>query len=164
MKDDVKKQIDAGNKALAVFDYKGALSKFKKARTLDPNEPAAHFGYAEAALGVEKISEDEIIDAYKKAISLELNNAFYHARLGAFYLDIGKYEEAEAYYDNASRVDPDGSPYYWTELAIGLYQNWAAQRGEEATPEEEKEILSKVLNYLIRSVNIDKKTALELLK
>ena len=164
MTGEVEKLIDAGQKALAVYDYKGALSKFKKALKLDENNPEAHFGYAEASLGIEKIPAEEIIEHYKKAIEGNPQNAFYHARLGAFLLDIGQYDEAEKYYARAAELDPEGHAYYWSELAIGYYQNWLSANGEDASPEEEERVIARTIEYLLRSINIDKERALEILQ
>ncbi len=156
--------INEGNRALAVFDYDTALKSFDKARKEEKDSAEAHFGYAEAALGKENIPVEDVVKAYENAIAKDETNAFYHARLGAFLIDIGKYEDATAHYDKAAELDPEGAPYYYSELAIEYYQNWIGTKGDTASFVEKARTKKLVLEYLLKSIDLDKDTAKALLK
>jgi tetratricopeptide (TPR) repeat protein len=160
---DAEKEIIAGERKLADMDFKAALSKFKRAIKLDPAQPAAHFGKAEAALGVPKVAAEEIIADYKMAIELEPENAFYLARLGSFSLEAGEWELAEESYNKAAQSDPENSYLYFSEFGLEYYYAWLAKMGEEATEEDREPVVRKSLVYLIRSLDLDEESAKRLL-
>jgi tetratricopeptide (TPR) repeat protein len=160
---DAEKEIIAGERKLAEMDFKTALSKFKRAIKLDPEQPAAHFGKAEAALGVPKISAEEIINDYQMAIDLEPQNPFYLARLGSFSLEAGEWELAEESYNRAAEADPENSYLYFSEFGLEYYYAWMAKMGEEASEEDREPVVRKSLIYLIRSLDLDEGSAKRLL-
>lgn len=160
---EAEKEIVAGERKLAEMDFPGALSRFKKAVKMDPNAPAAHFGKAEAALGVPKIPAEEIITDYQQAIKLDPENAFYYARLGAFCLEVGSWELAEESYNKAAEVDPDNGYLYFSEFGLEYYYSWLAKLGEDAPPGELEETTRKSLSYLLRSMNLSESEAKKLL-
>jgi tetratricopeptide (TPR) repeat protein len=160
---DAEKEIMAGERKLAEMDFKTALSKFKRAIKLDPKQPAAHFGKAEAALGVPKVPAEEIIADYQKAIELEPDNPFYLARLGSFSLEAGQWELAEDSYNRAAEADPENSYLYFSEFGLEYYYSWLAKMGEEATETDREPVVRKSLQYLIRSLDLDEASARKLL-
>ncbi|NIP36968.1 MAG: tetratricopeptide repeat protein [Thermoplasmata archaeon] len=153
----------AGERKLAEMDFQAALSKFKRAIKLDPKKPEAHFGKAEAALGVPKISADEIISDYQAAIDLEPDNAFYLARLGSFSLESGQWELAEESYNRAAEVDPENSYLYFSEFGLEYYHAWMAMMGEEAKSDDMEPVVRKSLLYLLKSLDLDEASAKRLL-
>jgi tetratricopeptide (TPR) repeat protein len=159
-----EKEIQAGERKLAEMDFKAALSKFKRAIKLDPKAPEAHFGKAEAALGVPKISAEEVIADYKEAIALDPSNPFYLARLGSFCLEAGNWELAEESYNRAADADPDNAYLYYSEFSLEYYYSWLAKHGEEATKDDVEPVQRKCLGYLVRSLDLDEDAAKQLLK
>lgn len=157
------KEIQAGERKLAAMDFKAALSKFKRAIKLDPKASEAHFGKAEAALGVPKIPVDEVLADYQEAIALDPENPFYLARLGSFSLEAGEWELAEESYNRAAEADPDNAYLYFSEFGLEYYYTWIAKNGEEATPDELEPVQHKCLVYLIRSLDLDEDSAKRLL-
>jgi len=160
---DAEKEIMAGERKLAEMDFPAALSKFKKAIKLDPRAAGAHFGKAEAALGVPKVPSEEVIADYQKAIELEPENAFYMARLGSFCLEVGEWELAEISYNRAAEADPENAYLYFSEFGLEYYYSWMAKMGDEATEGEREPVVRKSLVYLIRSLDLDEDSAKKLL-
>ncbi len=163
MMPDAEKEILAGERKLAEMDFQAALSKFKKAIKLDPKQPEAHFGKAEAGLGVPKVPAEEIISDYQAAIDLEPENAFYLARLGSFSLEAGQWELAEESYNRAAEVDPENSYLYFSEFGLEYYHAWMAKLGDEATKAEMEPVVRKSLVYLLKSLDLDEESAKTLL-
>src|SRR6266699_1277201 len=64
-------EIAAGEQALGQLDDDSAYKHFDKAIKADPTSAIAHFGKAEAALGVPKVEAGEVLGLYKKAIELD---------------------------------------------------------------------------------------------
>lgn len=159
-----EKEIQAGERKLAEMDFAAALSKFKKAIKLDPKAPEAHFGKAEAALGVPKIPVEEVLADYQEAIALDPANPFYLARFGSFSLEVGQWELAEESYNRAAEADPDNAYLYYSEFGLEYYYSWLAKHGEDATQEELEPVQKKCLVYLVKSLGLDEDTAKRLLK
>ena len=160
---DADKEIKAGERKLAEMDFAAALSKFKRAIKLDPEQPAAHFGKAEAALGVPKVSAKEIIDDYQAAIDLEPQNPFFLARLGSFSLEAGEWDLAEESYTRAAEADPENSYLYYSEFGLEYYYAWMAKMGDDVSEADRDPVVRKSLIYLIRSLDLDEETAKRLL-
>jgi tetratricopeptide (TPR) repeat protein len=160
---DAEKEIRAGERKLAEMDFSAALSKFKRAIKLDPKQPEAHFGKAEAALGVPKVPAEEIIADYQSAIDLEPDNPFYLARLGSFSLEAGQWDLAEESYNRAAELDPENSYLYYSEFGLEYYYAWLAKMGEEATEADREPVVRKSLIYLIKSLDLDEASAKDLL-
>ncbi len=163
MEPNVEKEIAAGNRLLQEGDMKGALSRFNRAVKLDPNCPEAYFGIAEASLGLPKVSVEQIMNAYKKAIELDGKNPYYYSAYGAFCLENGLYMEAENAYQRAAELDPDNAIYYLSELSVEYYRNAILKLDEESSNQEYDAILKKSLEYYFRALNITKEDAKRLL-
>jgi tetratricopeptide (TPR) repeat protein len=160
---DADKEILAGERKLAEMDFPAALSRFRKAVKLDPNSPAAYFGKAEAALGVPKIPAEDVIADYQQAIKLDPDNAFFHARLGSFCIEVGQWELAEESYNRAAEVDPDNGYLYFSEFGLEYYYGYLTKLGDEAGPNVQEEAIRKSLGYLLRSLNLTESEAKKLL-
>lgn len=161
--DESEKLVKQGFQLLSEGDYAQALSKFDKAIKLNPKNAEAYFGKAEAGLCVSKISVEEIIDSYKKAIELDPQNAYFYASMGSFCLDVGKLNEAESAYNKAAELDPDNAPYYYSEFGVEYYRK-APEVYEKFMDERTTEIiLKKSLKYLLKSINLDEEKAKKLL-
>lgn len=163
MEPNVEKEIAAGNRLLQEGDFKGALSRFNKAVKLDPNCAEAYFGVAEASVGIPKVSVEQILNAYKKAIELDNKNPYYYSAYGSFCLENGLYKEAEDAYNRAAQLDPENAIYYLSELSIEFYINAISKMDEEANNQEYDSILKKSLEYYLRALNIAKEDAVRLL-
>ncbi|MDH7508286.1 MAG: tetratricopeptide repeat protein [Methanomassiliicoccales archaeon] len=161
--DEAEKLARQGFQLLSEGDYAQALSKFEKAIKLDPRNAEAYFGKAEAGLCVSKMSVEEILESYKKAIELDPQNAYFHASMGSFCLDVGKLNEAESAYNKAAEIDPDNAPYYYSEFAVEYYRK-APEVYEKFMDDKTMEIiLKKALKYLLKSINLDEEKAKKLL-
>jgi tetratricopeptide (TPR) repeat protein len=160
---DAEKDILAGERKLAERDFKAAIAKFRKAVRVDPNAAPAHFGKAEAALGIPKVPVEDIIGDYSKAIELDPDNAFYKARLGSFCLEVGQWELAEESYSKAAEVDPDNAYLYFSEFGLEYYYSWLAKAEEEASQDDLEGVVRKSLGYMLRSLDLTEDDAKRLL-
>jgi len=161
--DEALKEIEAGERKLAEADFEGALARFKKAVKADPKSAEAHFGKAEAALGVPKVPAEEVIADYKRATELAPDNPFFHARLGAFAIEAGHYELAEQSYNKAAELDPDSAYLYWNEFGLELYRA-RKDKLDEMPPQMRDDIGRKALRYLLRAMRMQEAEAARLLK
>ncbi|MCX8173506.1 MAG: tetratricopeptide repeat protein [Thermoplasmata archaeon] len=163
MEPNVEKELAAGNRLLQEGDLKGALSRFNKAVKLDPNCAEAYFGIAEASVGIPKVSIDQILNAYRKAIELDSKNPYYYSAYGSFCLENGLYKEAEEAYTRAAHLDPDNAIYYLSELSVEFYRNAISKMDEEASNQEYDTILKKSLEYFLKALNLTREEAMRLL-
>jgi len=158
---DVESLIQEGEALLNQFEYEKAYDKFSEA--LDKDETArAYFGRAEAALGINEVESEDILEDYEKAIELD-DNPFYRQAVAGFCIDIGKFEKAEKHYRKAAEMDPDNKAHYLSEFAVGyrfkapiMMEKLVQQAGDDI-------ILRKSLNYMLEALDIDKEKAKELL-
>ena len=88
-----------------------AITAYKKAIELDPNDAAA---YGNLGIALRKQGKlEEAITAYKQAIELNPNDAAAYGNLGNALDDQEKIEEAIAAYKKAIAIDPnDATTYY----------------------------------------------------
>lgn len=161
--DESEKLIQQGHQLMSEGEYQQALSKFEKAIKANPNNAEAYYLKAEAAVLVSKVSVEEVIALYKKAISLDAKNPFYYSSLGAFCVDAGQFNEAEAAYNKAAEVDPDNAPYYYSEFAVG-YNRRAPEVMEQYLDDNTRAMIQKkALKYLLKSIGLDEEKAKKLL-
>src|SRR3972149_12214144 len=111
-------EISAGEQALSRLDYEAAYKHFDKAIKSDPGTAVAHFGKAEAALGVPKVEAEEIVALYKRAIELDPENPQYLDAFASFCMDLGRFNEAEETYNKAAKLDPENGGDSWSGVAI----------------------------------------------
>ena len=157
-------EIAAGEAKLSQLDYEAAYKHFEKAAKLDPKNPIAHFGKAEAALGVPTVEADAILASYRKAIELEPDNPQFHEAVASLCMDLGRFNEAEQAYGKAAELDKDNAAFYYSEFAIH-YRNKAPVVMEQFLDEKTKDMIaSKALSYALKALSMDKDEARRLLQ
>lgn len=157
------KVIAQGEQLLNALDFKGAISKFNKAIKLNPNDPRGYFNKAEASVGIPKLTILDISALYEKAIELDLQRPLYYVRYGGFCLDNGLFRKAEACYRDAAKIDPENAYLYYSEFAIEFFYN-SKRLLENLEEESQKKVTTISIYYLLRTLNLSKKKAEELLK
>jgi len=157
------KLIEQAHQHMNNGEYQQAFSKFEKAIKTNPNNPEAYYGKAEAGVLLSKVSVEEVIALYKKAISLDTGNPFYYSSLGAFCIDAGQFNEAEAAYNKAAEVDPDNAPHYYSEFGVE-YHRRAPEVMEQFLDDSTRAMIAKKsLKYLLKSIGLDEEKAKALL-
>ena len=157
---DLEKKLMDGMKALDEGDLKKAYSAFKKLAAEFPDVPEVWFYKAEAGnmssgMAGAKIADDEIADAYKKAIELDSENGDYYAAYGAFCISIGKFEEAEKAYSEAAEIDESNSSRYYSEFAVDYYSMVLARYGEIMDdPKARAPFAKKAVEYMLKALDI----------
>ncbi len=155
--------IMKGEQLLAQFEYEKARKKFNEAIKEEPKNARGHFGKAEASLGIPKLSVEKILELYKKAVELEPDNVFYLTTLGSFCTDIGRFNEAEEYYNKATEIDEDNASLYFSEFAIGYYTK-APIIMEKFLDEKTKGMIKKkALTYMLKALDMNEDEAKKLL-
>jgi Tfp pilus assembly protein PilF len=156
---DVQKDLMDAQEAMANGDFDSAVSKFNKAIKADPNCAEAYFGKAEASVGVPKMAPEEVMALYKKAVDLDARNPIYHSSYGAYLLEIGRFNEAEAAYVKAAELDPDNARYYYSEFGVE-YITKAPIVMEKFLDDKTKDmILKKGLKYLLKAAGLTEEEA-----
>jgi Flp pilus assembly protein TadD len=166
MAEDAAKEVAAGQRLMAEGELKGALSRFNKAIRLDPNNPDAYFGKAEAAAALPQVATDEIIASYTKAIELQKDEgekAMIYSQLGAFTLREGKLDMAEQSYKKAAELDVENAPYYMSDLAIEYYMAVAKRMDEDGSNLELDAARKKSLAFFAKALDMEPKDAAKLL-
>lgn len=161
--EDAEKLIQQGQQLMSEGEYPQALSKFDKAIKANPNNADAYYFKAEAAVVVPKVSVEEILALYNKAVQLDPKNPFYYSSLGAFCIEAGRLNEAEAAYNKAAEFDQDNAPYYYSEFAVE-YNRKAPVVMEQFLDDNTREmIVKKALKYSLKSIGLDEERAKKLL-
>jgi len=145
-------------------EYAKALSKFDRVIKEDPSNAQAYYGKAEAGMLVPKATSDDIMAAYRKAIELDPENAFYLVSLGAFCIDEGRFNEAEEAYNRAAEIDKDNAPSYYSEFAVGYFRRAPEVHEQFLDQTGMKIIQRKALKYLLKSIGLDEEKARDLLQ
>ena len=156
---DIQKDLMDAQDAMANGDFEGAVSKYGKVIKADPNCAEAYFGKAEASVGVPKMAPEEVMALYKKAVDLDPKNPIYHSSNGAYLLEIGRFNEAEAAYLKAAEIDPDNARYYYSEFGVE-YILKAPVAMEKFLDDKTKDmILKKGLKYLLKAAGVTEEEA-----
>jgi tetratricopeptide (TPR) repeat protein len=160
---DFERLMKQGYQLMEEGEYSQALSKFDKAIKTEPTNPSAYLAKADAAVLVPKVSQEEVIALYKKASELDPENPFIFQSWGAFYMDIGLFNDAETCYNRAAQVDPENAIYYFSEFGVEYYKR-ALVVYEQRLDEQTKAIIAKkALKYMLRSIDLDEGSAKKLL-
>jgi tetratricopeptide (TPR) repeat protein len=160
---DFDKLMKQGYQLMEEGEYSQALSKFDKAIKLEPSEPAAYLAKADAGVLVPKVSQEEVVALYKKASELDPENPFILQSWGAFCMDIGLFNDAEACYNKAATVDPENATYYYSEFGVEYYKK-ALVVYESRLDEQTRAIITKkALKFLLKSIDLDEAGAKKLL-
>lgn len=160
---DVEKDLMDAQEALAGGDFDAAVSKYNKVLKADPNCADAYFGKAEASVGVPKMTPDEVIALYKKAVELDAKNPIYQSSYGAFLVEVGRFNEAEAAYVKAAELDPDNARYYYSEFGVEYIQKAPVVMEKFLDDKTKDMIVKKGLKYLLKAAGVSEDDAKRLL-
>ncbi|MBE6523443.1 MAG: hypothetical protein E7Z65_01020 [Thermoplasmata archaeon] len=167
--DNPEKQILAATKAMNDGDFKKAYSAFKKLVVEYPDNAECWFckaecgNYASGMFGA-KADNEEIMEAYRKAMELDPERPDYYQAYGAFCISIQKYDEAEKAYCEAAEIDESLSSSLYSEFAIEYFNNVMAQYGEiMEDPKARAPYAKKALQYMLKALDIDAEEAKSLL-
>ncbi|HYS71316.1 MAG: hypothetical protein E6K10_00045 [Methanobacteriota archaeon] len=156
-------EIQAGEQALSALDYPEAFKHFDKAAKEDPKNPVAWFGKAESALGLPQMEPDDILACYKKAVEIEPEHPQFLEALASFSMDIGRFNEAEQYYNKAAECDKENAGYYWSEFAVN-YKAKAPVVMEQFLDDKTKDLIAqKALLYALKAIGLTSDEAKRLL-
>ena len=169
MADDLEKKLNAGMKAMDEGDFKKAYSAFKKLCAENPDNADCWYYKAECgsmASGMfgAKVSNEEIMEAYNKAIELDAENADYYQSYGLFCISINKYDEAEKAYNEAAECDESRAASLYSEFAVEYFNNVMATYGEiMEDPKARAPYAKKALEYMLKALEIEPEEAKTLL-
>lgn len=167
----VQKKFDAAMRAMEQGDFKKAYSAFKKFVTENPGDAEGWYckaecgNYAAGMFGA-KIKEEEIAEAYQKAIEIDGSNPSYYQSYGQFCIQCGKYDEAEGAYNEAAQADESLAPAMYSEFAIEYYSNVTAAYGDvlDQDPKAGDKFKKKALEYMLKALDISAEDAKRLLR
>lgn len=159
----IEKDLMDAQDAMANGDFEGAVSKYNRALKSDPKCAEAYFGKAEASVGVPKMTPEEVIELYKKAAELDPKNPIYQSSYGAYLVEIGRFNEAEAAYLKAAEIDPDNSKYYYSEFGVEYIQRAPVVMEKFLDDKTKDMILKKGLKYLLKAAGMSEEDAKRLL-
>lgn len=142
---------------------KKAMAAYEKAIKAAPADPRGYFGKAEAALSEQKVSPDNIIEWYKKAIELDPKNPFYLTSLGTFCIDCNKLQDAEMYFNKATEIDEENAPLYFSEFAISYFMRAPIVYEKFLDDKTMDMIRKKSLEYLLKAIDISPEKAKQLM-
>jgi len=160
---DIEQDLMKAETLLAQFEYEKAKKKFNDIIKTDPKCAAAHFGLAESMLGIPKAKVEDIMETYKKAVELEPDNVFYITTLGSFCSDVGRFNEAEEYYNKATEIDEENASVYFSEFAIAYFTKAPIIMEKFLDEGTRKMIKKKSLIYMLKALDMDENEAKELL-
>ncbi len=148
---------------LAEFEHEKARKKFNDIIKKDPKNARAYFGKAEASLGVHKVKPEEIQELYLKAAELDPEEVYYVTSLASFCNDMGRFNEAEEYYNKATEIDEENAGLYFSEFAMGYFTRAPIAMEKFLDETTTRMIKKKSLTYMLKALNMDEKEAMELL-
>jgi len=160
---DAQKDLMDAQDALAGGDFDAAVSKFNKVLKADPKCAEAYFGKAEASVGVPKMTPEEVMELYKKAVEIEPKNPIYQSSYAAYLVDIGRFNEAEQAYVKAAELDPDNASNYYSEFAVEYIQKAPVVMEKFLDDKTKDMILTKGLKYLLKAAGLSEEDAKRLL-
>ncbi len=160
---DIEKDMMSAQEALASGDFDGAVSRYNKVLKADPKCADAYFGKAEASVGVPKMSPDEVIALYKKAVELDPKNPIYQSSYAAYLIEIGRFNDAEIAYLKAAELDPDNARYYFSEFGVEYILRAPIVMEKFLDDKTKDMILKKGLKYLLKAAGITEEEAKRLL-
>lgn len=175
MADDLQKKLNAGMKAMDEGDFKKAYSNFKKICAENPDMAECWYYKAEcgniaSGMGELKVKDEEIMEAYTKAIELDDGNVDYYQSYGQFCISIKKFDEAESAYKEAAEADESRAASLYSEFAVeyfnkameayvDLWDNLSdAEKAKARAP-----YATKALSYMLKALEIDPEEAKTLL-
>jgi Tfp pilus assembly protein PilF len=160
---DAEKELVRGEELLARFEYEKARKTFNDVIKQDPKNARAHFGKAEASLGVPNVSVEEIMALYRKAWELEPENVYYLTTLGQYCTENGRFNEAEEYYNKATELDEENASLYYSEFAVDYYRRAPVINQKFLDDATMLIIKKKALSYLLKALDMSEEEAKRLL-
>jgi len=156
--DEVQKTLDKANMQIAAGEYQRSYNTLKKLTNTDPDVAEAYFGMAEAAVGIPKLTVQDIAAYYQKACDLAPDNALFFATFGNFCFENGILKKGEECFIKASEMDEENSALYLSDLATTYY--FSANNFSHMYPNITKDdIIQKSLKYIMMAFNVDKEKA-----
>lgn len=159
MADDLSKKLAIGMKAMDDGDFKKAYSTFKKLCVENPSNADCWYYKAECAnmasgmFGM-KVSNDEIMEAYGKAIEINPNCDYYES-YGLFCISINKYDEAEKAFTEAAEADSSRSSSLYSEFAVEYFNSVMSTYGEIMDdPKAKAPYAKKAIEYMLKALDI----------
>jgi tetratricopeptide (TPR) repeat protein len=160
----MEKDLMDAQELMASGEFEKAVAKYSKVIKADPKCAEAHFGKAEASVGVPKLTPEEVMESYKKAVELDPKNPIYQSSYGAYLIEIGRFNEAEAAYAKAAELDPDNARYYFSEFGVE-YTLRAPVVMEKFLDDNTRDmIMKKGLKYLLKAAGMSEDDAKRLMK
>jgi tetratricopeptide (TPR) repeat protein len=159
---EVQEQLKKGRELLDEGNLKKAFSTFDKLLKEDPENADAHFGKAEAAVGLPKYSLIDVAMFYREAIKRDPENTYYYVTYGEFCLSNGLLKQAEENYIKAVELDPENAVFYFNDLAYGYY-NYGLLFLDRQLNLEHDDIIKNAIGYFLKAFNLDQKSAKEML-
>jgi Tfp pilus assembly protein PilF len=160
----MEKDLMDAQELLAGGEFDKAVAKYNKIIKADPKCAEAHFGKAEASVGVPKLTPEDVMESYKKAVELDPKNPIYQSSYGAYLVEIGRFNEAEAAYLKAAELDPDNARYYYSEFGVE-YAVRAPVVMEKFLDDNTRDmIMKKGLKYLLKAAGMSEDDAKRLVK
>lgn len=160
---DIEAELMKAESLLAQFEYEKAKKKYSDIIKSNPKSAAAHFGLAESLLGIPKAKIEDIMAAYQKAVELEPDNVYFLTTLGSFCSDIGRFNEAEQYYNKATEIDEENASVYFSEFAIAYFTKAPVIMEKFLDENTKKMIKKKSLIYMLKALDMSEEEAKALL-
>ena len=172
---DLEQEMDEAHGLMMNGDFAGAVKKFSKIIKANPNVADAYFGKAEAALGDSNVTPEEVIECYRKAVTIDPKNPLYWSSYAVYLIEQSKFDEAEAAYNKAAETDSDNAPFYFSEFAVEYAMRAPSSmrafldgkdlddKMKEVMQRKEDSIKKKALLYLLKSIGISAEDAKRLL-
>jgi tetratricopeptide (TPR) repeat protein len=155
---EVEDLMKKGKELLDKGNLKKAFSAFNKAASADPTNADAHFGKAEAAVGIPKYSLIDVAQFYRDAIKNDPENTYFYVTYGDFCLSNGLLKQAEEYYTKAVELDPENAVFYYNDLAYGYY-NYGTMFLDRQLNMEHDDVVKTAIGYFFKAFSIDEKQA-----
>lgn len=159
---EVEELLKKGRELLDKGDLKKAFSNFDKVVKLDPENADAHFGKAEASVGIPKYSLIDVAMFYREAIKHDPENGYFYLTYGEFCLSNGLLKQAVENYEKAVELDPENRVFYYNDLAYGYYKNGILFLDRQLDMSHE-DVVSDAISYFLKGFELNDRTALEIL-
>lgn len=172
---DADQEMNEAHNLMASGDFAGAVKKFTKIIKANPNMADAYFGKAEAAIGDSSVTPEEVIECYRKAVTIDSKNPLFWSSYAVYLIEQSKFDEAEAAYNKAAENDADNAPFYFSEFAVEYAMRAPSSmraflegkdlddKMKEVLQKKEDNIKKKAIQYLLKSIGISVEDAKRLL-
>ncbi|MBN1389160.1 MAG: hypothetical protein JXA22_00800 [Candidatus Thermoplasmatota archaeon] len=160
--EEARKTLEKANVQLASGELQKSYNTLKKLVKDEPDIAEAHFLMAEAAVGIPKLTVQDIASHYQKACDLAPENALYQASFGNFCFEMGILKKGEECFIKAAEIDEENSALYLSDLATSYF--FSAKNFKNMYPTmKDDDIMQKSLKYILMAFSIDKEKAKNLI-